>query len=142
MEKFYIQLDGSYWGSVVDSDELPFEGAVEVPHPPDTSAIQTWDGSAWSIAPVPPVDVLGEITNLITQGQTDLASDPLPADIFLNVCQLEATLQICAKREAWASVRLAVQSFVIPDTRIDVKDNQRALVATLKTQMLVILNGL
>jgi hypothetical protein len=48
MEKFYLNADNTYWGSMVDSHELPFVGAVEVPFPPDKHAKQVWNSGTSS----------------------------------------------------------------------------------------------
>lgn len=44
----YVNADGTYWGQT----DTPPNGGIPVPSAPE-SALQVWNGSSWSTAPVP-----------------------------------------------------------------------------------------
>lgn len=88
------------------------------------------------------LDPLQQLEQIITLGQQEMASNPLPSDIQKQIFDLELFVQNYYRRGAMALIQDSIQGFVIDDTRTDVTADQRNLVATLKNQMLGVFNGL
>jgi hypothetical protein len=142
MEKFYLNPDSTYWGSVVDGNEPPFDGAVEVASPPDTNAAQVWNGTSWNAYVPPAPDPLDALEALITQGQIAMSEAPLPNALQKEIFNLEVFIRNYYQRGAISLVIEAIEGFVIPDGYPGVTQGQRTQVEGLKTQMLEVFGAL
>ncbi len=88
------------------------------------------------------LDPLTLVEQGITQGQALMSANPLPLDLQKQIFDLELFIQNYYKRGAIGLILESLQGFVIPDDRIDVSSEQRAIIAQLKAQMLAVFNAL
>lgn len=81
-----------------------------------------------------------QLKNILTSGQEQLNSDPLPDDIQDQIWDLETLAQTRFDRGGLPSVVRLINDFEIQQNRQDVSQQQRTIVNDVKAQMLALLN--
>jgi hypothetical protein len=115
----------------------------------DTAPVTLPEGFCWvegeppeTAVPYFKPDPLGQVEQLITQGQQLMSANPLPIDIQKQIFDLEIFIQNYYRRGAMNLIVESVQGFAISVNRTDITEAQRGIVTQLKNQMLGVFNAL
>jgi len=117
-------------GKIVGVYENPQKGFAEEFLPADNPEVVSFNS--------PKLSKQEKLKQIITAAQDAMKGNPLPDEILLSICQLEAACDVAFARGYEGAVVAAIQSFSIPDNA-EISQSQRDAVVEFKTQMLQML---